>query len=263
MSPQTYQYCSAERDGHLLVVTINRPEVRNALHPPANDELHEIWNGYEEDDELRIAIVTGAGDKAFSAGNDLKYQAAGHEMWLPESGLGGLTSRFDMTKPLIAAVNGVALGGGFEVALCCDVIVAAEHARFGLPEPRVGLAALAGGLHRLPRAIGVKAAMGMILTAEPVSAQRGYELGFVHQLVPAESLMDTARALAETMMACSPMALRASKDAVLRSMDQHTLREAVSEQLAYPGIAALLRSHDVQEGPRAFAEKRAPQWRSE
>ncbi len=263
MTPQNYKYCAVEQQGSLLLVTINRPEVRNALHPPANDELDDIWNRFEEDAELRIAIVTGAEDKAFSAGNDLKYQAAGHDMWVPDSGLGGLTSRFNMTKPVIAAVNGAALGGGLEIALACDLIVAAEHATFGLPEPRVGLAALAGGLHRLPRAIGIKPAMSMILTAAPVTAQRAYELGLVCQVTPAKDLLDAAKALATGMSACSPMALRASKDAVLRSMDHSSLAEAVNAQLSYPGIAALFRSHDIQEGPRAFAEKRAPQWRME
>ena len=256
------QYCTEERDGHLLVVTINRPEVRNALHPPANDELDGIWNRYADDPELRAAILTGAGDKAFSAGNDLKYQAAGNEMWAPDSGMAGLTSRFDLAKPLIAAVNGAALGGGFEVALACDVIVAAEHATFGLPEPRVGLAAMAGGLHRLPRAIGVKPAMAMILTAEPIGAKRAHALGLVHQVVPSDELMDAAKALAATMMACSPTALRASKDAALRGLDRN-LSEAIAEQFDYPGLSALLASHDIREGPRAFAEKRAPRWRSE
>src|SRR5512145_1726761 len=140
-------YCITEREGHLFVVTINRPEVMNSLHPPANRALAAAFDEFAADPELWVAIITGAGDRAFSAGNDLKHQASGGEMRQPESGFAGLTSRFDLSKPVIAAVNGVAMGGGFEIALACDLIIAsAEKALFALPEPRVGLAALAGGL---------------------------------------------------------------------------------------------------------------------
>ena len=160
-----YEFCRVEREGRLLVVTLDRPEVMNALHPPANFELERVFDGFVADPELWVAILTGAGDRAFCAGNDLKYQASvGGKLEIPRTGFAGLTSRFDNPKPVIAAVNGVAMGGGFEIALACDLIVAAEGAIFALPEPRVGLAALAGGIHRLPRQIGQKHAMGMLLT---------------------------------------------------------------------------------------------------
>src|SRR5215475_2334905 len=162
-----YEFVKVEREGPVTVVTLNRPEVMNALHSPAHFELGEVFDAFRDDPEQWVAIVTGAGDRAFSAGNDLKHQASGGKMGSPPSGFAGLTTRFDLTKPLIAAVNGVAMGGGFEIALCCDVLVAAEHARFGLPEPKVGLMAAAGGAQRLPRHIPLKVAMGMMLTGEP------------------------------------------------------------------------------------------------
>src|SRR6187455_1961399 len=168
-----YRFCTVADEGRVRIVTINRPEVMNALHSEAHWELDGVWNEFAADPELWVGIITGAGARAFSAGNDLKVQAAGRRGPRPRTGFAGLTSRFDLTKPLIAAVNGVAMGGGFEIALACDVIVASENAVFALPEPRVGLAALAGGLHRLPRAIGVKRAMAMILTARRVSAHEG------------------------------------------------------------------------------------------
>src|ERR1700734_2087863 len=133
----------------------------NALHPPAHFELAQVFDDFAADPEQWVAIVTGAGERAFSAGNDLKYQAGGGKMSAPTSGFGGPPRPFDLDKPLIAAVNGIAMGGGFEIALACDIILAADTAVFALPEPRVGLAALAGGPHRLPRTIGEKRAMGM------------------------------------------------------------------------------------------------------
>jgi len=168
------EFCKAERDGRILTVTMNRPEVMNSLHPMANVELGKVFDDFVSDPDLWVAIITGAGERAFSAGNDLKFQAAGGKaVEVPKHGFGGLTSRFDNVKPVIAAVNGVAMGGGFEIALACDVIIASDNAVFALPEPRVGLAALAGGVHRLPRQIGLKNAMGMLLTGRRVSAVNG------------------------------------------------------------------------------------------
>src|SRR5580693_572015 len=209
-----YSYCIVEKDGPVTTVTLNRPEVMNALHSDAHFELDEVFNDFAADDSQWVAIVTGAGERAFSAGNDLKHQAGNGKMGSPPSGFAGLTSRFDLTKPLIAAVNGVAMGGGFEIALACDLIIASETAVFALPEPRVGLAALAGGLHRLPRAIGLKRATGMILTARRISAREGLDLGFVNDVTTAECLMPAARRWAQMIAECSPMSIQASKAAV-------------------------------------------------
>ena len=179
------KFSKVTRKGPITIVTLSRPEVYNALHIDAHFELNKVFDDFAADPEQWVAIVTGAGDKAFCAGNDLKWQAAGGKRGWDKGGFAGLTSRFDCDKPIIAAVNGVAMGGGFEIALACDLIIASENATFALPEPRVGLAALAGGLQRLPRQIGLKRAMGMILTARHVCAREGHELGFVNEVVPA------------------------------------------------------------------------------
>lgn len=255
-----FEHCVAERDGRVLTVTINRPERMNALHPPANAELAQIFDGFAADPELWVAILTGAGERAFCAGNDLRWQAEGNAVTVPPSGFAGLTSRFDLDKPVIAAVNGVAMGGGFEIALACDLIVAADSASFALPEPRVGLAALAGGLHRLPRQIGLKRAMGMILTARPVTAEEGERLGFVHQVVPPADLLTATRALAEAICELSPMSIRASKAVVHAGLDEAALSKAYANQMNHPAVAALWRSADLKEGPLAFAQKRKPVW---
>ncbi|MEM1105943.1 MAG: enoyl-CoA hydratase-related protein [Pseudomonadota bacterium] len=254
----TYEFANVTTEDHTLIVEINRPEKMNALHPPANRELGQIFDAFAADQDLWIAVITGAGDRAFSAGNDLRYQAEGGEMFHVETGFGGLTSRYDLTKPVIAAVNGVAMGGGFEIALACDLIIAADTARFALPEPKVGLAALAGGLHRLPRQIGLKRAMGMILTGRHVPASEGEALGFVNEVVPQAELMDAARRWAGLIAECSPMSIRASKQAVHGGLDVANYKEAFETR--FPAVSELFKSADFIEGPRAFAEKRKPNW---
>jgi len=238
---------------------MNRPDRMNSLHPPANFELEKVFNEFDADPELWVAIITGAGERAFSAGNDLKWQAEGNKMEVPATGFAGLTARYNMTKPVIAAVNGVAMGGGFEIALAADLIIAADSATFALPEPKVGLAALAGGLHRLPRQIPVKQAMGMILTGRRVGAAEGQSLGFVNEVVPAAELLDAAKRWAGEIMSCSPMSIRASKESVYQGLDEANLEKAVTGH--YPAVGALFKSEDLIEGPLAFAQKRAPQWK--
>src|SRR5580698_7896820 len=255
------KFSEVTRKGPVTIVTLSRPEVYNALHTDAHFELNKIFDDFSADPEQWVAIVTGAGDKAFCAGNDLKWQAAGGKRGWDKGGFAGLTSRFDCDKPIIAAVNGVAMGGGFEIALACDLIIASENAIFALPEPRVGLAALAGGLLRLPRAIGLKRAMGMILTGRRVSAREGLELGFVNEVTAPGELMAAARRWAALICECSPMSIRASKQAVLRGLDEPTLEAALQGQSRYPAVAALYRSADFVEGPLAFSQRRPPQWK--
>lgn len=253
------QYIAIERDGPVTTITLQRPEVLNALHTDAHDELDAAFNDFAADPGQWVAILTGSGPRAFCAGHDLKIEAAGGHRGMPASGFGGLTSRFDLDKPVIAAVNGVAMGGGFEIALACDLIVASSSAVFALPEPRVGLAALAGGLHRLPRAVGVKRAMGMILTSRRVSAEEGLDLGFVNEVVAPGDLMAAARRWADLITQASPMSVRASKQAVMRGLEV-SLAQALADQADYPGVRAMWASADAREGPRAFAEKRRPAW---
>lgn len=255
----TYKFVDVKRLDRITIVTLNRPEVMNALHKPAHFELHEVFNDFNADPDQWVAIVTGAGDRAFCAGNDLKWQAAGGERGWNLSGFGGLTLRFHCDKPIIAAVNGVAMGGGFEVALACDLIIASENATFALPEPRVGLAALAGGLQRLPRQIGLKRAMGMILTGRHVSAREGFELGFVNEVVPAGDSLRAAERWAEQICQNSPMSIRASKQAMMEGLNV-SLPEALVAQREYPAVREMVASADYVEGPKAFAEKRPPRW---
>ena len=253
------EYSIVEREGNLTVITINRPEVMNALHAPAHDEFSAIFDDFVSDSEQWVAIITGAGERAFSAGNDLKYQASGGDMSRgSDTGFAGITSRFDNVKPIIAAVNGVAMGGGFEIALACDLIVAAENAVFALPEPLVGLAALAGGVHRLPREIGMKQALGMMMTGRRVSAEEGKRLGFVNDVAPAGQALDVAKEWASQILECAPLSVRASKQAAIEGMNAASLEEAMSGK--YVQVSAMRHSADFVEGPLAFSEKRAPNW---
>jgi enoyl-CoA hydratase/carnithine racemase len=252
------EFCLVEKSKHIMTVRLNRPDRLNALHPPANLELGRVFDDFAADDDLWVAIITGEG-KGFSAGNDLRFQAEGGVRPPMPLGFGGLTSRFDLTKPVIAAVNGVAMGGGFEIALACDLIIASERAVFALPEPKVGLAALAGGLNRLPRQIGSKRALGMILTGRHVPAQEGFELGFVNEVVAHEKLMSCTLEWAEQILACSPLSIRASKDVVYRSLSMSSLQESM--QTTYDSVIKLRDSEDFIEGPKAFAEKRPPNWK--
>ena len=255
------EFCSVEREGPLTIVTLKRPEVMNALHPPAHRELSDVFDDFAADPEQWVAIVTGLGERAFCTGSDLKYIASGASNERPASGFCGLTSRFDLDKPVIAAVNGAAMGGGFETALACDLIVASDNAVFALPEPRVGLAAFAGGVHRLPRQIGLKPAMGIILTGRRVDAREALSLGIVNEVVPLADLMATARKWAAWILECSPMAVRASKVAAMRGLGEGSVEAAMGAQWEYATVKAWKASDDYVEGPRAFAGKRKPAWK--
>jgi fatty-acyl-CoA synthase len=262
----TYEFCKVERDGRLTIVTINRPEVMNALHMEAHLELQGVWDAFEADPDQWVAIVTGAGDRAFSAGRDLKagmknpIRPGGLAAPKVGAGFAGLTSRFGMNKPVIAAVNGVALGGGFELALACDIIIAAENAAFALPEVRVGLAALGSGLLRLPKIIGEKRAMSLILTGRRVSAAEGLALGFVTEVAPDGQALDVAKRWAAQILEASPLSVRASKE-VVRLTRQMPIEEAQTAQMSFPAMVEMLNSEDAKEGPKAFAEKRTPAWK--
>lgn len=255
-----HEFTSVERHGAITIVTINRPQVLNALHSPAHFELDQVFNEFAADETQSVAIITGAGERAFCAGNDLKCLASGGDQTHPDSGFGGITSRFGLLKPVIAAVNGVAMGGGFEIALACDIILASDDSVFALPEPRVGRAALAGGLHRLPRQIGLKNAMGMILTGRHVTAAEGASLGFVNSVVPKSGLKRAALDWASQMLECSQLALRAAKQAALDGLNEPSLQAALEHQRSYPAVQTLAISEDRREGPIAFAEKRRPRW---
>lgn len=259
MQAERYRFCRYEVDGPLLTLTIDRPEVLNSLHPDAHRELADAFDRYAADPALRVAIVTGAGERAFCVGTDLKALDATGDHTKPSTGFAGITHRFDLWKPLIAAVNGLCLGGGMEILAACDLAVAAAHAQFGLPEPRVGLAALGGGLlQRLPRQVGMKDAMALVLTARRIPAEEARRIGLINEIVPAAELMSRARALADDILACAPLAIQASKQVMLRSLAQADLASTMHED--YPLAQRMLASDDAREGPKAFAEKRPPKW---
>lgn len=255
---ESYEFCQVTVNGSVLEVTINRPESYNSLHPPANDELAGVFDTYMQRSDLRVAIIIGAGDKAFCSGNDLKYSASGQPYWTPLSGFAGLTSRVGRNKPVIAAVNGVAMGGGFEIAMASDIVIAAEHAQFALPEVKRGLIAAAGGVVRLPRLIPQKIAMELLLTGEPITAERGLALGVVNYVEPANDVLSKARELAALIANNSPTSIRLTMDLLAETANQGDANVAAS---GIPRVLdALITSDDFYEGPRAFAQKRLPKW---
>ncbi len=253
------RYCTVETDGHLLIVTLNRPEARNALNQDGCYELAAVFDAFEADPNLWVAIITGAGDKAFCAGADLKGETDRSRAVVPDSGFAGLVWRFDRLKPVIAAVNGVAAGGGFETALASDIIIAAEHATFGCTEPKVGLAALGGGIQRLVEELGPKRAHALLLTAKRISAAEAHALGIVAEVVPAGDLLTAARRWADEIMACSPASIKATK-AVIRSYVANGLVASNRTMFELPEVKACIGGPDAYEGGKAFFEKRKPQW---
>ena len=246
-------------------ITLNRPKALNSLNPELRWQLSQHMDEVENNEDIWIAVITGAGDRAFCAGADLKHRArerdANEEEKLRWQKLAQDTrhiiERWYMPKPVIAMVNGYALGGGLEVAMACDIIVAANHAEFGLPEPRRGLIAASAGVHRLPRQIGLKPAMGYMLTGRHMSAKRAYELGLVNEVVPLADLKSAVDGYVTDILRCAPLAVRATKEAVMRGLD-YPLAQAFYTR--YRSETIRLNSADSQEGPKAFSEKREPNW---
>ena len=236
-------------------VTINRPEARNAINQAVSEGLAEAWDRVEADSDIDVAVLTGAGEAAFSAGADLKEMAARAEPRLPAHIVKGRLAEGGVTKPVIAAVNGVAFAGGFNLVMQCDLCVAAEHARFGILEAKVGRGS--PWASQLGWLIPPRVAIELLCTAEPVSAQRAYELGLVNRVVPAAELRSAVGALAATIAGNAPLTVRAGK-----AMVRATAGLSPSEAAAVAGeiYEPVYVSDDAQEGPRAFVEKRVPRW---
>jgi crotonobetainyl-CoA hydratase len=253
-----YEHIKVNVADGIFTITISRVGVHNALHPPACREIGAALDMFESMREASVGIVTGEGEKAFSAGFDLKYADAHPQVYQDPLIGSEITRRTKIGKPLIAAVNGLALGLGFELALACDLIIAAPHARFGLPEPRVGLAAMAGGVVRLSQQIGVKRALAIILTSKMVTAEEGWHAGFVNE-VAVEPLAACARRWALTIAEGGPLSLIASKEMAYRCNDLPDLQTALNPG-SYPAVLRLLQSEDAIEGRRAFLEGRKPRW---
>ena len=254
-----------ELEGHVARITLDRPESLNSLNPDLRWELSQHFDEVENNDDIWLAVVTGSGDRAFCAGADLKHRARERDAtteqladWAQKNiETRSLTERWHFAKPVIARVNGFALGGGLELAMACDIIVAAEHAEFGLPEPRRGLIAGAVGVHRLPRQIGLKPAMGHLLTGRHMTAARAYELGLVNQVVSLDGLDLAVNGWIEDILRCAPLSVRATKEAAMRGLDMALPQAFYNE---YEWERKRQQSADTLEGPRAFAEKREPRW---
>ncbi|MBI2469479.1 MAG: enoyl-CoA hydratase/isomerase family protein [Candidatus Rokubacteria bacterium] len=252
-----------DQQDRVVTITIDRPEAMNAIDPETHSELIDAWVRFRDDPEAWVAILTGAGDKAFSAGADLKkmipqaFAAVGPRRGRGHNdyGLGGITRGLEIWKPMIAAVNGYALAGGLEQVLACDLRVAAEHAVFGLTEVRWAIMPGAGGTQRLPRAVPLAKAMEIILMAETIPAQEAYRLGLVNAVVPLAELMPTARRWAQTICERGPLAVRAAKEAVIRGLSL-PLADGLRLEAFLSGT--LRGTEDAIEGPKAFAEKRKP-----
>ena len=250
-----------ERRGATALLTLNRPEALNAVNSALSAAVGAALEEVATDPNIRAVVLTGAG-RAFCAGADLKALAAGerihaegHDDW----GFGGIVKHF-IDKPIIAAVNGFALGGGTEIMLACDLVVASEEAEFGLPEVRRGLAAAAGGLLRLPRQIPLKLALEMTLTGAPISAHTAAEWGLVNRVVPAADVVDTAFSLAEQIAANAPLSVQASKRVIYRAADYGGDYSDELWDMNADELRSVFRSIDAKEGPRAFAAKRKPIW---
>jgi enoyl-CoA hydratase/carnithine racemase len=255
----SYEFITTEKKGHILVVTMNRPDVYNAVHVDMHNEMAQCWDEFAADQDLWVAVLTGAGDKAFCAGNDLKATAAGgSKATMTPTGFAGLSSRFDLEKPIIAAVNGFAMGGGFETALSCDIILASENAKFALPEVKVGFFAAASGVQRLSRYIGRLAAQEMMYTGRTIMADEALALGCVNEVHPHGELMTKAMEKAEQLCSVSPSAVKATK----RVLNDMYARDGMQESVSYSRevIADLSKTEDFKEGVQAFVEKRKPNW---
>jgi enoyl-CoA hydratase len=248
-----------ERRGQVEILRFNRPEARNAISPEVSQTMVTLLDAAAADTGVRAVVVTGTGP-VFSAGADLKVVASGRagDIANVPGGFAGLVTR-DFPKPLIAAVNGPALAGGFEIVLACDLVVAADSARFGIPEVQRGLMAAAGALIRLPKRVPLAMALELTMTGDPISAQRALELGLVNRVVPAEEVLDTAVALADRIGENSPIAVRISRQLVREAVD---LDEAAAWKRNNELSLDVFGAGDAIEGATAFAEKRKPVWKS-
>jgi enoyl-CoA hydratase/carnithine racemase len=254
-----FEHVLTEPDGAILWITINRPAALNALNPQAHRELSAALDAFGADPALRVAVITGAGERAFCVGSDLKARSIGNKDDHPPTGFGGISHRFDLAKPVIAAVNGLALGGGVEIVAACDLAVAADHVEFALPEPRVGLAALGGGgLQRLARDLPLKYAMELVLTGRRFGAEEARRIGLINDVVSRADLKARVRQMAEQIIAGAPLAIEASKQVMLQSLALPDLAAALRAD--YPVASRMLASEDAREGQRAFVEKRQPRW---
>ena len=246
---------------HVATVTIDRPDVLNAIDLAAEAELQRIWSELERNDDVRLVVLTGAGERAFCVGADMKNPSVGGVAYWAAArpgGFGGIALRETLNVPVLARVNGFALGGGFEMVLGCDIVVACEEASFGLPEALVGRMPLDGGMTLLQRQIPFRQAMAMMMTGQRIDARRALELGLVNEVVPRAGLDDAVARWTRQILACAPLSLRAIKQVVRQTA---TLSPVQAQAVRLPALVAALQSEDANEGVLAFQQKRKPNWR--
>ncbi len=255
----TFEFIRCERSDAIFTITMNRPEVLNSLHQAAHFELDRAFDIYAADASLRVAIITGVGERAFCTGTDLKSLAKTGPYEYPPGGFAGVTTRFDLWKPVIAAVNGLCFGGGVEIVAACDLAVASEDAVFALAEPLVGLAALGGGaLQRIAAQMPMKDAAYLTLTGKRISAAEARRISLINEVAPRGTVLELARKMAGEILACAPLAVEASKQVLHMSRSEPNLQRAIRR--SYPAAERMLASEDAKEGPLAFAQKRKPNW---
>ena len=259
MTDLVFEHIIYEKRGPVAVLTINREGALNAIAGQTSREMQRAWEDFRDDDDLRVAILTGVGEKSFSTGMDLVATARGENQFAGKPApFGGFTKRTPIYKPIIAAINGFCLAGGMELALTCDIRICTPEARFGLPEVRWAIMPGAGGTQRMPRAIPLAWANYLILTADQMDSDTAFRIGLVSHVVPREELMDRAMAIANMICERGPLAVRAAKETILRGMDMPLEHGMAYEDLV---LGRLMATDDAKEGPRAFAEKRKPEYK--
>lgn len=259
MADLKFEHIIYEKKGPVAVLTINREGALNAIAGQTSREMQQAWEDFRDDDDLRVAILTGMGEKSFSTGMDLVATARGENQFAGKPApFGGFTKRMPIYKPIIAAINGFCLAGGMELALTCDIRICTPEARFGLPEVRWAIMPGAGGTQRMPRAIPLAWANYLILTADQMDSETAFRIGLVSHVVPREELMDRAMAIANMICERGPLAVRAAKETIIRGMDMPLEHGLAYEDLV---LGRLMATDDAKEGPKAFAEKRKPEYK--
>tara|TARA_B110000116_G_C16762697_1_gene549244 strand:- start:726 stop:1487 length:762 start_codon:yes stop_codon:yes gene_type:complete len=250
-----YKYIKTSINNQILEVSINRPKQMNSINPHTSMELKEVFEEFKNSQKLKIAIIYGEGNSSFSAGNDLKHSKSESD---PVAPFGGITSEFECYKPIIAAIEGYALGGGLEIALSCDILIASENSTFGFPEPKVGLFAGAGGAAKLAKLIPQKIALNLLLTGKLISSKEAKDIGLISEIVPQNKALEYARKTAENILKCSYLAISATKQIALNEYD--TSFDPSKIEKSYSEVRKLRKSNHFNIGKNAFSKKENPIW---
>ena len=250
-----YKNIKTSINKHLLEIYINRPDKMNAINPETSMELKHIFEQFKSNDNLKVAILSGSGEKAFSAGNDLKHIRSDSDPKVP---FGGITSDYICYKPIIAAINGFALGGGLEIALSCDILIASDKSTFGFPEPKVGLFAGAGGAAKLAKLLPQKLALSLLLTGKLINSTEAKNIGLISEIVPAKDILNRAREIANEILKCSPLAISATKQIIYNEYPTDYDPDDIEKK--YSEVIKLRNSNHFNIGKKAFANKEDPAW---